>query len=78
MLPQSTVKASTAIASGSGFQLTKLGSWADSLLANRSVESGPRSWLIFWNSIGLSFHSDLSDQILDSLSAMEFNAPGKC
>ena len=47
MLPQSTVKASTAIASGSGFQLTRFESWADSLLVNRSVESGPRSRLIF-------------------------------
>ena len=38
---QSSVKASTASAIGSGFQLTNHGSCAVSLVANRSITKGP-------------------------------------
>ena len=72
---QSWVKASVAATRGSGFQLTNIGGWDDSLLANSSVDNGPRRWLISWDNIGESFHSDLSDQILDSSSAIVFRTP---
>ena len=43
---QSNVKAPTASALGSGFQLTNLGSCVVSLVANRSIENGPHLELI--------------------------------
>lgn len=43
---QSRVKASSAPASGSGFQFTNLGSCAVSLLAKRSIVKGPHLLLI--------------------------------
>ena len=50
--------------------LVYTGSWDDNLLANRSVDNGPSRRLIFWNRVGDSIHSDLSDQVLYSSSAI--------
>jgi len=71
-------KTSVATARGSGFQLTNSRSCDDKLLANRSKNKGPRRQLIFWNSMGESFHFNPSGQVLDSVSAIIFRAPGKC
>ena len=54
---QSWIKASS-YCQVSGFQLTNSGSCEDSLLVNWSMDNGPRRWLIFWNRMGESFHSN--------------------
>ena len=72
---QSCWKASTASASGSSLQLKNCGNWWVSLEANRSTSSGPRTWLIFWNTLWDSIQSDLSSSSLDSLSTIILATP---
>ena len=48
------------------------------MLTNRPVDSGPSKRLIFWNRIGESLYSNLSDHILDYSSAIAFTTPEAC
>ena len=72
------VKASVAMASGSGLQFANTGSWVVSRDANRSTSSGLNLVLRVWRIYGQSFQSHLSIIFMDSASAVLFRLPARC
>jgi len=73
---QVRLKASIAVASGSGCQLTYLSICLLILLAKRSISGVYAISQIFLNKRGFSIHSVLSWKTLENLSAVVFCLPG--
>jgi len=70
------VKASIAIASGSGFHATYLLSCLLLIEAKRSISGSPKFLVMLLNTLVLSIHSVASLKSLDALSASTLSLPG--